>query len=191
MLRNLVLILVAFSMAESAPIDAAEELGPPTSARAVKARQEYEAAVAAARKIYLGHLDEAAELAEIQKSKNEVARLKAWKEHVESTPAINEHDKLAKVRMKLQGTTWTWNRPSLKETNRMTFHRSGEWSTTLPQKGLWVMATDKIAIASYRNAKSSRDELFLFEFDDDFTNYSVKAFGDVPTKFVSGQRINK
>lgn len=119
----------------------------------------------------------------------ELARLKAMVAKVRTTPLLGSDDRLDAARRRIENSTWNFDRPSIKDSNRMTFLRGGVWQTTVPQKGFWVMATEHIAVASYRNDKSSRDELFLFEFDENFDSYKVKAFGDIPTKFVAGQRI--
>jgi hypothetical protein len=168
-----------------AAVGASAQQQPANSPEAAAARQEFEAAIEAAQQKYIEKLQA---LAESAKSA-EAAQLRRLMLRVRNTPLLGGDDQVAAARRRIENSTWNFDRPALKETHRMTFRRDGVWETTLAQNGLWVMATERLAIASYRSEQTKSDLLFLFEFDDQYRSYKVKAFADTPTAFVGGQRI--
>ena len=163
-----------------------EPLPPPQTPGIAEALAEYQAACDQARAAFVKKLRETEQKAKSDGNNDEVARLEQWLKRTAAAEAFPELDPLADARAKLAGSSWTFDRPARKDTNRMTFHKGGVWQTTVPQKGHWVLATDRMVICSY-HAKQ-RDELFVFDFDEEFKTYKVRAFGDVATQFVSGRR---
>jgi hypothetical protein len=181
-------VLLALIVPLTSQASAADEAeSPPKTAGIVEALAEYQEAVDQAKAAFLKKLRDAERNAARDKDAEETAALGLWVKRLAGAESFPEFDPLAAARSKVAGTTWSFDRPAKRETNRMTFHKSGIWQTSVPQKGHWILATERMVICSFRG--TGRDEVFVFDFDEDYKNYDVRAFGDIPTKFVAGRRL--
>ncbi|MFV0445681.1 MAG: hypothetical protein ACK5Q5_19030 [Planctomycetaceae bacterium] len=148
-----------------------------TTGAAQAAQSTYEADLLAARKKYVSALDHAA-LAAVQAGDlQEVARIAARKSELET----GSDDPIVAARLALIDTVWTFDRPG--KPNRVTFRSRGKVTVYKGGDGVWEM------LESHVGAMKFQDEMFIFKFNDDLTEFEVVAYGRIKTNYASSRKV--
>jgi hypothetical protein len=153
-----------------------------TTPDAIAAKEAYEAELKQLRRKYSKELVAAAKTAKAVGAAEEVERIKEVRSLLRGGL---KDDAVAIARSTLAPSNWTFNRP--KKPNTLSFLEDGVVKLQTGKTGVWRMLEPQVAAMRFR--QRTTDNMFLVEFNEEFTQFSVLAYGPIKTDFRTGQKI--
>ena len=179
--RAFSLSLTVLAVVATVGWSAAETRSRPRSARAKRARLDFEKSVSRARIAYVKELDVALRQAAGNKDKDEITRIQIEKRDVITEVGLID-DPIAKTRKRLEGTRWTFKRG--RETRKLSLLPGSVLREDKMPNGAWAMLDEYSAVLKPAAA------LFVITFDKSLTKFKVEAaFNPVGTSYTHGERF--